>query len=131
MIGQFFSNALTDTLQFSPEGIPWYWLPRAYTLVDAVCVSASPEGCDLGQGVGEEQATGPLLFPNPARDHLVVAQRAGAEAQVIDAVGRMLWHGGITSDRWVLDVSAWARGTYVLRMAYRGRLESHKFVLTE
>lgn len=131
MIGQFFSNALTDTLQFSPEGIPWYWLPRAYTLVDAVCVSASPEGCDLGQGVGAVVATGPVLFPNPAHDQLIVSQREGAEAQVLDAVGRMLWHGRVTSDRWVLEVGSWARGTYVLRMAHRGQVETHKFVLTE
>ncbi|MBK9273908.1 MAG: hypothetical protein IPM49_05120 [Flavobacteriales bacterium] len=131
MIGQFFSNALTDTLQFSPEGIPWYWLPRAYTLVDAVCVSPSLEGCDLGQGVGEEQAIGPVLFPNPALDQMVVGQRSGAEALVLDAVGRVLWQGRIPNDRWVLEVGSWARSTYVLRIAHRGRLESHKFVLTE
>jgi hypothetical protein len=131
MIGQFFSNLLTDTLQFSPEGVPWYWLPRAYTLVDAVCVSASLEGCDLSQGVGEEQVGGSLLFPNPAQDQLIVGNRAGAEAQVLDAVGRILWQGRISTDRWVLEVGSWARGTYVLRLAYRGRLRSHKFVLTE
>ena len=34
-------------------------------------------------------------------------------------------------DRWVLEVGSWARGTYVLRMAHRGRVETHKFVLTE
>ena len=131
MIGQFFSNALTDTLQFSPEGTPWYWLPRAYTLVDAVCVSASPEGCDLGQGVGDLHAAGPLLFPNPAQDHLIVSRRAGFEAQVLDAVGRLLWQGRITADRWVLEVGSWAHGAYVLRMAHGGQVETHKFVLTE
>lgn len=131
MIGQFFSNALTDTLQFSPQGIPWYWLPRAYTLVDAVCVSASPQGCDLGQGMSDVQATGPVLFPNPARDQVIVSQREGAEAQVLDAVGRMLWQGRIASDRWVLDVGSWARGAYLLRMAHGGQAGSYKFVLTE
>ncbi len=131
MIGQFFSNALTDTLHFSPEGVPWYWLPRAYTLVDAVCVTASPEGCDLGQGVDNAQVTSPVLFPNPARDQLIVGQRAGAEAQVLDAVGRLLWQGRISSDRWVLEVGSWARGAYALRMAHRGSVETHKFVLTE
>lgn len=130
MIGQFFSNALTDTLQFSPEGIPWYWLPRAYTLVDEVCVTASPEGCDMGQGVGDAQAEGPVLFPNPAQDRLIVGQRAGADVQVLDAVGRVLWHGRISSDHWVLEVGAWARGAYMLRMAHRGKVETQKFVLT-
>jgi hypothetical protein len=131
MIGQFFSNILTDTLHFAaPESVfPWY--PRGYTLVDAVCVSASPEGCDLAQGVDEVQAPGSVLFPNPAHVQLIVGQRAGAEAQVVDAIGRLLWQGRIMTDRWVLDVGSWARGAYVLRMAHRGRVETHKFVLTE
>jgi hypothetical protein len=131
MIGQFFSNALTDTLQFSPEGVPWYWLPRAYTLVDAVCVTINPEGCGFGQGVSEGQVIAPVLFPNPARDHLVVSQCGGAKAQVMDAVGRLLWQGRITSEHWVLDVGSWARGAYVLRLEQRGRLKTHTFVLVE
>jgi hypothetical protein len=131
MIGQFFSNALTDTLHYSPQGVPWYWLPRAYTLVDAVCVSPNPDGCELGQGVGEVAASGPVLFPNPAVDQLVVRQRAGAEGQVLDAVGRLLWQGRITSDRWVLEVAHWARGAYMMRMAHGGRVETHTFVLAE
>ena len=131
MIGQFFSNALTDTLQFSPEGVPWYWLPRAYTLVDAVCVTTNPEGCAFGQDVGEGQAIASVLFPNPARDQVVVSQREGAEAQVMDAVGRLLWQGRITSEHWVLDVGSWARGAYVLRLEQRGRLKTHTFVLVE
>lgn len=130
-IGQFFSNALTDTMHFSPQGVPWYWLPRAYTLVDAVCVSPSPDGCDLGQGMGEVPALGPMLFPNPAQNELVVGQRAGAEAQVLDAVGRLQWQGRVTSDRWVMEVGSWARGAYVFRMAHRGRVETHTFVLVE
>ena len=131
MIGQFFSNALTDTLHFADPNSVFPWYPYAYTLVDAVCVSASPEGCDLGQGVGEQLATGPVLFPNPAKDQLIVGRCAGAEAQVLDAVGRMLWQGLITSDDWVLEVGSFARGAYVLRMAHRGQVESYKFVLTE
>jgi hypothetical protein len=131
MIGQFFSNALTDTLHFAPPSSVFWWYPRGYTLVDAVCVSASQEGCDLGQGVGEVQATGPVLFPNPAQDQLIVGQRAGAEALVLDGVGRLLWQGRIRSDRWVLDVGSWARGAYMLRMVRGERVETHKFVLAE
>jgi hypothetical protein len=131
IIGQFFSNALTDTLHFADPSSVFPWAPRGYTLVDAVCVSASPAGCDLGQGVGEEQPVGYSLFPNPAQDQLVVGQRAGAEAQVRDAVGRLMWQGKVTSDHWVLDVGSWARGAYVLRMVRFGRVETRKFVLTE
>jgi hypothetical protein len=131
MIGQFFNNALTDTLHLAPQGDPGFWYPWGYTLVDAVCVSASADGCDLAQGVHEVQSTYPVPFPNPAQDQLIVGQRAGAEAQVLDAVGRILWQGQITSHRWVLEVASWVRGAYLLRMAHRGRLETHKFVLTE
>ena len=131
MIGLFFSNALTDTLHFADPNSVFPWYPRAYTLVDEVCVSASLAGCDLGQGVGEELATRPVLFPNPAQDQLVVGKRAGAEAEVLDAVGRLLWKGRITSDSWILDVGSWARGAYLLRMTLRGRVESHQFVLIE
>lgn len=84
----------------------------------------------MGQGVGDAQAEGPVLFPNPAQDRLIVGQRAGADVQVLDAVGRVLWHGRISSDHWVLEVGAWARGAYMLRMAHRGKVETQKFVLT-
>ncbi len=131
MIGQFFRNALTDTLHFAdPNSVsPWY--PWGYTLVDAVCVSANQNGCDLGQGGSEAQAAVPVLFPNPAKDQLVIGQRGGTEAQVLDALGRVLWQGRVSSDRWVVDVGSWARGAYVLRMTHRGRVETHTFVLAE
>jgi hypothetical protein len=131
IIGQFFSNALTDTLHFADPNSVLLWYPRAYTLVDAVCVSPNPDGCDLGQSVGEVQPTGPVLFPNPARDQLVVVQRGGAEAQVLDPVGRLLWQGRISSDRWVLDVGSWARGAYMLWIVRGEQVETHKFVLAE
>ncbi len=131
MIGQFFSNFLTDTLHFAAAESVFPWYPRGYTLVDAVCVSPNPDGCDLGLGIGEAPAIGPVLYPNPAQNHLMVGGRAGAEAQVLDAMGRLRWQGRITGDRWVLEVDSWARGAYVLRITHRGRLETHKFLLTE
>ncbi|MCO5274473.1 MAG: hypothetical protein M9900_06090 [Flavobacteriales bacterium] len=131
MIGQFFSNALTDTLHFADPNSVFPWAPRGYTLIDAVCVSPNPDGCDLGQGVSEEFPGGPALFPNPAYDQLVVGGRKGARLVAMDAVGRVIWQGVVGSDRWVLPVGAWARSTYVLRLEWRGRAEVHKFVLAE
>jgi hypothetical protein len=93
MIGNFFSNALTDTLHFADPNSVFPWYPRGYTLVDAVCVSPNPAGCDLGQGVGEVIADGPVLFPNPAHDQLVVGGRSGARLSAMDAVGRVVWKG--------------------------------------
>jgi len=131
MIGNFFSNALTDTLHLGPQGDPWFWFPYSYTLIDAVCVSPNPAGCDLGQSVGEGVDGSPVLFPNPARDQLVVGGRSGAQLVAMDAVGRVIWQGVVDSDRWVLPVGAWARGAYGLRLEWHGRTEVLKFVLAE
>ena len=131
MIGQFFSNALTDTLHFADPNSVFLWYPRAYTLVDAVCVSPNPNGCDLGQGSGEVASQGAMLFPNPAREELVVVGQPGTEVCVLDAVGRLLWKERMVGDRMVLAVGGWARGAYGLRMVYQGKLESFKFVLAE
>ncbi len=131
MIGNFFSNALTDTLHFADPNSVFPWYPRGYTLIDAVCVSPNPAGCDLGQGVSDISGEGLALFPNPAKDQVVVAGRSGARLQVMDAVGRSVWQGRVGGDPWVLQVGAWARGAYVLRMEQAGRVEVHKFVLAE
>jgi len=132
MIGQFFSNALTDTMHFaSPESVfPWY--PWAYTLIDAVCVSADPNSCDLGQQLGEErEGHAVLLHPNPAHDQLVISNGEGAWVAVHDAVGRITWQGRVPTDRWVLHVGVWARGAYLLRVEGRQWVQVHKFVLAE
>lgn len=65
MIGNFFSNALTDTLHFAPPGPDWYAF--SYTLLDAVCLSPDPKGCELSQGVVEFGGAGPFVYPNPAK----------------------------------------------------------------
>ena len=131
LIGQFFANALTDTLHFADPNSVFPWYPRGYTLVDAVCVSPNPDGCDLGQGVGEVASQAAVLFPNPVRDKVVVTGRPEAEVQVLDAVGCLIWKERIAGDRMVLEVGAWARGAYVLRMVHQGKVESFKFVLAE
>ncbi len=131
MIGNFFSNALTDTLHFAPQGDPWFWFPRGYTLIDAVCVSPSLMGCDLGQGVSENSDAGAVLFPNPVRDELFIADRRGVKASIMDAIGRSVWQGRIPSDHWAISVSGWALGSYVLRMELSTWVESRKFVVVE
>lgn len=131
MIGQFFSNALTDTLHFADPNSVFPWYPRGYTLVDAVCVSASPEGCDLGQGVGDAVEAAPSVYPNPALDAVVFGNSSGTDARVVDFLGQEVWHGRVESDRYILDVGRWSRGAYVLQVRQQAKVHVVKFVLVE
>jgi hypothetical protein len=126
MIGNHFDNTITDTLSFAT----FPWLPIAYTLVDNVCVSIDPLGCSLAMGVAEHVADGIVLYPNPATDELIIRGRAmDASASIHDALGRAVWQGRITGERWPLDVRTWARGSYVLHMAGKEGERSYMFVL--
>lgn len=131
MIGNFFSNALTDTLHFADPNSVFPWYPWGYTMIDAVCVAPSPEACDAGQGVHGSTDMAPVIFPNPASDRLVIVGRAHAKVHMLDAVGRSVWEGTVPNDEWELEVGGWARGGYVLQLIHRGTREVHKFVLTE
>lgn len=131
IIGQFFSNALTDTLHFAPQGDPWSWFPRAYTLIDAVCVSPDPMGCELAQAIQEPSEPTVLLYPNPATDHLVVEGAKGLRITVSDALGRVVWQGSSSGAQHVLRVGHWARGSYMLRVDSGRSVTFHKFVLAE
>ncbi|MEZ4756395.1 MAG: T9SS type A sorting domain-containing protein [Flavobacteriales bacterium] len=129
MIGNFFSNAFTDTLHLAPPGPDWYAF--SFTLLDAVCVSPSPEGCELSQGVETTAGAGPFVYPNPAKDVLVIGNAAGSEAVVLDMLGRRVWNGRVGHDRYAVDVDNWARGAYVLQLHDPRRARVVKFVLAD
>ncbi|MCW5897970.1 MAG: T9SS type A sorting domain-containing protein [Flavobacteriales bacterium] len=129
MIGNFFSNALTDTLHFAPPGPTWN--AYSYTLVDAVCVSPTPDGCERSQSLDEVSDAGPYVYPNPARDVLVIGNAAGAEAVVLDMLGQRVWSGRVGHDRYAVDVGNWARGAYVLQVHDTRGARVVKFVLAE
>lgn len=129
LIGNFFSNALTDTLHLTHD-VP-EWTMYSYVLVDAVCVSPDPKGCDLGQGVEELGGVNPYVYPNPAKDVLVIGNAAGSEAVVLDKLGRRVWSGRLGNDRYSVDVGSWARGAYVLQLHDPRGARVVKFVLAE
>ncbi len=131
MIGQFFSNALTDTLHFADPTSVFPWYPRGYTLVDAICVSASPDGCDLGQGVVEQAHAEAYVYPNPATDQLVIGHAAGSDAKVLNMLGQVVWEGKVKDDRYALHVAHWSRGGYVLQKRKRSGVQVVKFLLVE
>jgi hypothetical protein len=131
MIGNFFSNAQTDTLHLAPQGGPWEWFPRSYTLIDKVCVTSNPDGCDMAQGIGGLQGTSVVVYPNPATDRLWIHGAQGYRGSVFDALGRRLWSGSTGADEVAVEVGYWPRGAYSLHLEGRGVQRSFKFVLVE
>jgi hypothetical protein len=129
MVGNHFDNSLTDTVYFIP---PLVTSPKAYTLIDNVCVSAGSEGCPSAVGIVSHADDVERLFPNPASLELSMqGLRQDGMGTILDATGRRVWRGRIAHGNWRLDVSAWARGYYVLNMLSGGKPRSFKFVLIE
>ncbi|MBX2982474.1 MAG: T9SS type A sorting domain-containing protein [Flavobacteriales bacterium] len=131
MVGNFFSNAMTDTLHFAPQVPPPAWYPRGYTLIDKVCVSANPQGCDLVQKIFPVEDQEISLYPNPASGQLLIFGAQGEEGAIRDFLGRIIWRDKVTSDLWLVDVSHWARGPYVLDLEKENKHSSFKFVLVD
>ena len=128
MLGNHFNNASTDTLHFAS----YPWNPAAHTLIDNVCVSPDPKGCPLALGVSEPYMDAVVLFPNPARAEIAMSGvPPGTSISIHDALGRLVWREENMSGNWRMNVLAWARGTYVLRLEQQGRFRSFKFVLIE
>ncbi|MBV6406116.1 MAG: hypothetical protein GFGODING_02901 [Flavobacteriales bacterium] len=129
MLGNFFSNALVDTLHLAVlgPGLDVY----GYTLVDAVCVSPSPEGCELSHGVEMIGEATPFVYPNPANEVLVIGNALGKDAMVLDMLGQRVWGARVDGDRFAVDVGNWARGTYVLQVRDARGARVVKFVLVE
>lgn len=131
MIGNFFSNTLTDTMHFADPSSVFPWYPRGYTLIDGVCVSANPNDCDMGQSVEEQEADLMVVYPNPARDVFSVRNGNGVQARVRDALGRLVWQGTVQGDDWGLQVAEWSRGSYVLQLERATERLNFKFVLID
>ncbi|MCB0795720.1 MAG: T9SS type A sorting domain-containing protein [Flavobacteriales bacterium] len=129
MIGNFFSNALTDTLHLASD------VPQSgrysYVLVDEVCVSPGPKGCELSHSVEEIRDATPFVYPNPATDMLVIRNAIGRDAVVLNMLGQYVWSGRVTSDRFAMDAGSWARGAYMLQVCGTGSVQIVKFVLAE
>lgn len=129
VIGNFFNNALVDTLHFAVlgPGLDVY----GYTLVDAVCVSPNPEGCDLNHGAEAIGEATPFVYPNPATDVLIIGNVIGSDAVVMNMLGQWVWSGRVNTDRFAVDVGTWTRGAHVLQLRDKRGVRTVKFVLAE
>lgn len=111
VIGNFFSNALTDTMDLASDDYV-----DAYYFVDGVCVRPSGQPCEFITGIAEPVEQGPIVWPNPAADLVQVRAGRGTRWQAYDAVGRLMDAGRCAVDVLTVPVHQWAPGEYVLRL---------------
>ena len=116
VIGNFFSNALTDTLHIIPGNSL-----GAYYFVDGVCVRKTGQPCEFNTGIAEPDLAGPSVWPNPASELLQVRAEAGTRWQVFDATGRLMADGVSSTELMVLRIQRWAPGEYVVRLQGQAR----------
>lgn len=125
VLGNFFSDALTDTIHLSTEPSL-----AAYYFYDAICVSPTPGECPMATAISEWQpdAFSVSLVGN-GQWLQVHGIGLGAKAWAYDAEGRLIaqW---ILQPESLLDVSRWVQGLYVVRVSLPGGVYwSKKFVL--
>ena len=123
VLGNFFSDALTDTIHLlpGPSLAPYYF-------VDGVCVTKAGYPCEFTTGIKEPSVSVVHAWPNPASGHLWVNTGVGTAWQVFDAVGRLIGTGVSKQDPLMLSVQQWATGEYILLL--QGRERKHvRFVV--
>lgn len=85
---------------------------------DGVYVDDVWVGNDPGVGVGEQATLATTLIPNPTADKVVVeANIAEGQVAVFDMMGKQLLTSPVVDGRAELDVSAYAKGVYVVRVS--------------
>ena len=122
VLGNFFSNALTDTITVLP-GLSL----GAYYFIDAVCVTTSHAGCDFATGFSKPENDELPLYPNPASDHIVLEHAGGGSWEVHDMLGRHVANGRVVGDRLVLPTTSWPQGQYVLSVRKEKQVVQRRF----
>lgn len=128
VLGNFFNNALTDTL-----GIPPWNGEVAYYFIDDVCVSRSTGGCTL---TGSEEGIvqrGAFAAFDPMAQQMVLdwSGNTAYQVEVLDMAGRVIAASQAHGERMRMDAQAWSTGFYIARMRNGNRVELVKFVVSK
>lgn len=127
VLGNFFNDALTDTVHFT-TGLP----PSlaAYYLYDAICVSPMPGECPTATGLPElGQATLVVHVGGGGQWLQVDGAEAGSMGWVFDTGGRLLAQFALNGST-TQPIGHWPEGIYVLRVQGRtGSVWHEKFVV--
>lgn len=119
------------------EGDSTFYLPS-----NVVTVEFTSDDSVTGQGwsftytasktaVKEAGETALRIYPNPAHGQLNVLREDGkalGELRIFDLSGRRLMHVKTEASAYACDVSAWAKGMYLLQLTDENGTHTHKFV---
>lgn len=67
-------------------------------------------------GIADVVTHTPAVYPNPASDHITVANAANTVVTIYDIAGKAVYSEKILSDHQTLDVSTLTQGLYIVRM---------------
>ena len=126
VLGNSFDNQQTSVEIIGPGS------NYAYTLVDAVCLSANPAGCPMSSSILESVADDIVLGPNPARNELNLAwgNTRYSNLMVVDAIGRILMQQSVFDrNSTLLQTDGLANGTYQLILEGKKEKQVRKFVV--
>jgi PKD repeat protein len=82
-------------------------------------------------GILHHSANSLLIYPNPASEVVTISAEnfIGAQIELIDAVGRIVWRGRINDTVFNVDVSGYATGLYTVRITGETRISSSVLML--
>lgn len=125
VLGNFFNDALTDTVHFTPGPSA-----AAYYLYDAICVSPTPGECPTATGLPEPgQATLEVRVGGGGQWLQVDGADTGGNGWVYDAGGRLVAQFSLNAST-TQPIGHWPEGVYVLRVQGRtGSVWHEKFVV--
>lgn len=121
VLGNFFRNALTDTI---PSEIGYV---LAYYLIDSVSVRGGPVDCPTLVHGAQSRDRSSVIFDQST--NTVVAHIEGqAQYAVVDRMGRCVAAGSFANDLRV-PTMGWSAGMYVVQMVHSGGTKRLKFVV--
>jgi hypothetical protein len=133
MIGNFFDDAHTDTINLDNDSVT-YQLAIAYYLVDDVCLSTDSLYAATWTGIKENQLS-PFsisLFPNPATSSITIKGISSQFSQyrIIDVQGKVLLNQNFkpnSANSLNIDITSLPSNMYIIQFVSANEIISKKF----
>ncbi len=128
MIGNFFTNSLTDTVtnnQINPfqRGISYYY-------IDDVCVSTDSSTCNSGLGIKSESSVIFNIYPNPSNDLVYIETNSDAKFSysLFALLGNLL-QSSVADKKMIIDVSTIPADIYFLQIQFNNSIIQKKLII--